>query len=170
MRAVIDWGLQKSAEKLPPAALQLSPSIRTKHVAVTSWLHDVPSETVNASNLESSMTQLSHLEFLPPSGEASGRMTPPTIMTVRCHLPISTAHYNQSVHSTIDRWEVREKPQTVHPAFEQLTSRRNSVGSQPGVREAQIDVRIHAYYSSLSSILRNLRALPSIRLCWLCNL
>ena len=133
MRAVIDWGIQKPTEKLPPAALLLNPSIKTKHVAVTSWLHDTPGETLNASNLESSMVQLSHLEFLPPSGDASGRMTPPTIVTIRCHLPVSMTHYNQDVHTTIDRWEVRERPQTVHPAFEQLTSRRNSIGSQPGV-------------------------------------
>lgn len=134
MRAVIDWGIQKPTEKLPAAALPLTPSIKTKHLAVTSWLHDNPGETLNASNMESSMAQLSHLEFLPPSGDATGRMTPATIVAVRCHLPASTSHYNnQEVHTTIDRWEVREKPQAVHPAFEQLTSRRNSVGSQPGV-------------------------------------
>ena len=79
------------------------------------------------------MVQLSHLEFLPPCGDAAGRMAPPTILAVRSHLPGSTSHYNQDVHTTVDRWEVREKPQTIHPAFEQLSSRRNSVGSQPGV-------------------------------------
>jgi mediator of RNA polymerase II transcription subunit 16 len=77
--------------------------------------------------------QLSHLEFLPSSLEAGGRLTPPTIVAVRSHLPPSMAHYNQEVHTVVDRWEIREKMQTVHPAFEQLSSRRNSIGSPPQV-------------------------------------
>lgn len=81
------------------------------------------------------MVQLSHLEFLPPCGDAAGRTAPPTILAIRSHLPGSTSHYNQDVHTTVDRWEVREKPQAIHPAFEQLSSRRNSAGSQPGVSQ-----------------------------------
>lgn len=77
------------------------------------------------------MTQLSHLEFLQPSIEGAGRITPPTIVAVRCYLPASVSHYNQEVLSIVDRWEIRERAQAVHPAFEQLSSRRNSVGSQP---------------------------------------
>ena len=83
------------------------------------------------------MVQLSSLEFLPPSGDASGRITPPTIVAVRSHLPVPISHYNQDVYTTVDRWEVCEKPQTLHPAFEQLSSRRNSLGSQPGVSSAR---------------------------------
>jgi mediator of RNA polymerase II transcription subunit 16 len=120
-------------DKVNSAQWALNPTIKTRHLAVTSWVHDIPSDTVNASHMESSMVQLSHLEFLPPCGDAAGRMAPPTILAVRSHLPGSTSHYNQDVHTTVDRWEVREKPQTIHPAFEQLSSRRNSVGSQPGV-------------------------------------
>jgi mediator of RNA polymerase II transcription subunit 16 len=75
--------------------------------------------------------QLSHLEFLPSCSDAIGRSTPATIVAVRSHLPPSMAHYNQDVHTVVDRWEIREKMQTVHPAFEQLSSRRNSIGSPP---------------------------------------
>jgi mediator of RNA polymerase II transcription subunit 16 len=87
------------------------------------------------------MVQLSNLEFLPPYGDPSGRMVPPTIIAIRSHLPVPMSHYNQDVYTTVDRWEVREKPQTIHPAFEQLSSRRNSTGSQPGVSETAIIVK-----------------------------
>jgi mediator of RNA polymerase II transcription subunit 16 len=133
VRALIDWGLPKTGDKVNPATLPLSPVIRTKHLAVTSWLHDVPGEILNASHMEPSMVHLSHLEFLPACGDSSGRMTPPTIIAIRSHLPVSISHFNQDVHTTVDRWEVREKPQSIHPAFEQLSSRRSSLGSQPGV-------------------------------------
>lgn len=87
------------------------------------------------------MVQLSSLEFLPPSGDASGRVIPPTIVAVRTHLPVPMSPYPQDVYTTVDRWEVCEKSQTIHPAFEQLSSRRNSVGSQPGVGIARIVVK-----------------------------
>lgn len=84
------------------------------------------------------MVQLSRLEFLPPAGgDSNDKLSPPTILAIRSHLPVSTTHYNQDVHTIIDRWEVHEKPQTLHPAFEQLSSRRNSVGSPPGVSSHQ---------------------------------
>lgn len=132
VRALIDWN-QPKVDKANPATLPVQPHIKTRHMAVTSWLHDGPSTPLNASHMESSMTQLSRLEFLPPCGDASGKMAPPTIVTFRSHLPVSPSHYNQEVYTTIDRWEVRDKLQSIHPAFEQLSSRRNSVGSQPGV-------------------------------------
>ncbi|KAH8662907.1 mediator of RNA polymerase-like protein II transcription subunit 16 [Tricladium varicosporioides] len=133
VRALIDWGQQKTNEKGPSAPQPLNPSIKTRHVAVTSWLFDSPGESLNVSSLDSSMVQLSHLEFLPPCADASGRISPATIVAVRSHMPVSMSHYNQDVHTVVDRWEIREKPQTLHPAFEHLSSRRNSVGgSQPG--------------------------------------
>ena len=133
VRALIDWGLPKTTEKVSPAQLPLNPTVRTRHLAMTSWLHDVPGETLNASHMEPSMVQLSHLEFLPLCGNSNATITPPTVIAIRSHLPSSVSHYNQDVHTTVDRWEIREKNQTIHPAFEQLSSRRNSVGSTPGV-------------------------------------
>jgi mediator of RNA polymerase II transcription subunit 16 len=79
------------------------------------------------------MVQLSSLEFLPSLGDASGRVIPPTIVAVRTHLPVPMGNYAQDVYTTVDRWEVCEKQQAIHPAFEQLSSRRNSLGTQPGV-------------------------------------
>ena len=134
VRALIDWGLPKTTEKVSQAQLPLNPTVRTRHLAITSWLYDSP-ETLNASHMESSMVQLSHLEFLPLCGNTGNSITPPTIIAVRSHLPSSVSHYNQDVYTTIDRWEIREKNQTIHPAFEQISSRRNSIGSQPSVSE-----------------------------------
>jgi mediator of RNA polymerase II transcription subunit 16 len=93
------------------------------------------------------MVQLSHLEFLPLCGSSNATITPPTIIAVRTHLPSSASHYNQDVHTTIDRWEIREKNQTIHPAFEQLSSRRNSVGSTPGVSEVIVSLGMDSYAS-----------------------
>jgi len=130
VRAMIEWGQPKTNEKVPPSVLPINPAIKTRHLTATTLLHDTPGESLN---IESSISQLSQLEFLPPCGDQQGRMTPPTIVATCSHLPVSTSHYNQEVHTTVDRWEVKEKSQTIHPAFEQLSNRRNSVGSQPGV-------------------------------------
>lgn len=86
-------------------------------------------------DLEQSMVQLTHLE-LSPTIESSGRaMIPPTIVTIRSYLPTHTS-YNQEVRSVVDKWEVRDRHQNIHSAFEQLSSRRNSSGSQPLVRQS----------------------------------
>lgn len=88
----------------------------------------------NASHTKSSMTYLSHLEILPPIIERSGEVsTPATIITVRSHLPSSSSNYNQEVYSTLDRWTFQESTQTLHPAFEHLSLRRNSTGSSSNV-------------------------------------
>ncbi|KAH8592398.1 mediator complex, subunit Med16 [Bisporella sp. PMI_857] len=130
VRAMIDWGLPKTNEKGPPAALPLNPSIKTRHLTVVSWLYDLPRE--NIPDLEQSMVQLSHLEFLASCADSSGRPPlSPTIVAVRSYLPSPTS-FNQEVRTTVDKWELRERQQGIHPAFEQLSSRRNSVGSQPG--------------------------------------
>lgn len=147
VRALIDWGLPKTTEKASLAQLPLNPTVRTRHLAITSWLHDVPGETLNASHMEPSMAQLSHLEFLPLCGNSNATITPPTIIAVRSHLPSSVSHYNQDVHTTVDRWEIREKNQTIHPAFEQLSSRRNSVGSTPAVSSVILSSRNDSHTS-----------------------
>lgn len=79
------------------------------------------------------MNALSNLYILPAAPDGPSQIADlPVILTVRHHLPSSTAQFNQDTHTIIDRWEVREAAQTVHSAFEQLSSRRNSAASQPG--------------------------------------
>lgn len=131
-RAVIHWGLPQTQEKINPMTMTLNATLQTKPLTVTSWLHDVPGDTLNASHLESSMVQLSHLKFLSPTVDNKNHITPPIVMAVRSYLPGSTSHYNQEVYSTVDRWEFRERPQhSVHSAFENLSSRKSTDGSQP---------------------------------------
>ncbi|QSZ30359.1 hypothetical protein DSL72_004882 [Monilinia vaccinii-corymbosi] len=132
IRAGIDWGFPQTQEKLNLMTTPLNPSLRTRPLAVTSWLYDVPGDNLNASHLESSMVQLSHLDILSPCGDSKNHMAPPIVVAVRSYLPGSTLHYNQEVHTTIDRWEFRERnQQPVHPAFEHLSSRKSTDGQQP---------------------------------------
>ncbi|KAK0128828.1 mediator complex subunit [Cadophora gregata] len=130
VRALIDWG-QPKVEKAPPQALPLNPTIRSKHLAGTSWVPDGPNDPMNVSRSDSSMVQLSHLELLPPTADNNGSPVPATIVAIRSSLPSLTSHYNQDVHSTIDRWEIQEPSPRAHPSFEQLSSRRNSTGVAP---------------------------------------
>ena len=133
IRAQIDWGVPKGSEKIPAAAIPLNPTIRTRHMAMITWLKSTMGDSFDASSMDQSMAQLSYLEILPVCGDSSGRMMAPVIIAMRSHLPHSISHYSQEVFTTIDRWEIREKAQTIHPAFEQVSSRRNSTGSAPGV-------------------------------------
>ncbi|KAG4032195.1 hypothetical protein MFRU_007g01070 [Monilinia fructicola] len=132
IRAGIDWGVPQTQEKVNPMTTPLNASLRSRPLTVTSWLYDVPGDTLNASHLESSMVQLSHLEFLSPCVDSKNHMAPPILVAVRSYLPGLASHYNQEVHTTIDRWEFRERnQQPVHPAFEHSSSRKGTDGSQP---------------------------------------
>lgn len=132
VRALIDWG-QVKIEKSQPVAMPLNPSVRTRHLASTSWVPGASLDLMTAPHSDSSMVQLSHLQFLPQSVDSYGNAIPATIVAVRSSLPSLASHYGQDVYSTIDRWELQEPHQRVHPAFEQLSSRRNSTGVNPQV-------------------------------------
>ena len=118
-----------------PPQITVNPSILVGHLAITNWMDGAPPDGSDSFHLQSSMAALSHLEIIPPTLEGSaGPLTLPTIITVRSYLPTSPSHFNQEIHSIIDRWELRESTQAIHPAFEQLGSRRRNSGSQPSVR------------------------------------
>jgi len=154
VRAIIDWTQQKAPEKVNQAMITLNPTIKTRHIAATSWHHDIAGESSTGAPSEQSMVQLSHLEFLPCDAYPN-RMTVPTIVTIRSYLP-PISDYNQEVYTTVDKWEVRERSQTIHPAFEQLSSRRNSVGSQPGVSSAFDHGLLHTYFKKPILFLKRL--------------
>ncbi|KAI1504605.1 RNA polymerase II mediator complex subunit Sin4 [Biscogniauxia marginata] len=119
----------ENAQSIPPGGHALSPSLVKRHVAVTSWFQTQTSE----SPLDASMTNISHIEMLPaffnfPAKEWS----PIVVLTVRSFVPEPNSPYNHEVQSIIDRWELlTDHKQTLHPAFEQLGTRRNSVGTAP---------------------------------------
>ncbi|KAK8126437.1 uncharacterized protein PG998_002196 [Apiospora kogelbergensis] len=126
----LDWGIPATGNKgVPPGNLTLSPTLKTRHVVVSSWLQIGSNE----SPLDSSMTQLSHIRLLPSAyDQGTKNVSNLIVLTVRSFVPPSDSPYSQEVQSIIDRWEVIfEQPQTLHPSFEQLGSRRNSIGAAP---------------------------------------
>ena len=116
---------------MPPGSVPLSPIMKDKHLADTSWLQGGSGD----SHLDASMLQLTHLEILSSTLDTSGqKWAPPVVLAIRSHVPAPNSHY-QALQTTIDRWEVlNDQQQGIHPAFEQLGSRRNSTASQPTVR------------------------------------
>lgn len=129
------WGMTaQEGTKGPAAAAQiLNPTLRGKHVAISSWL---PGNDVE-SPLDSLMTQISCLEFIPAAYDPANKAWLwPVIVIVRSFVPTPDTPYNQESQSIVDRWEVTsDQPQTLHPAFENLGARRNSLGSAPPVSE-----------------------------------
>lgn len=128
----IEWYQTKINEK-EARSTPINPVMKTRHVAATTWSHKNVIDPLNVDDYDSQMTALSHLEILPICIDAQGKPTPPTILTFRSHMPSSISSYSQDVYTVSDRWELREKAQSLHSAFEQLSSRRNSIGSQPSV-------------------------------------
>ncbi|KAL0936566.1 mediator of rna polymerase ii transcription subunit 16 [Colletotrichum truncatum] len=130
VRVGIHWGLPQSQSdnKPPPGSQSLNPTMQEKHVAISSWLPNGPT----VSPTDSAMTQISHLEILPSTMDLTGQgWAPLVILAVRTYLPTPNTPY-QETQSIIDKWEViNDQPQSLHPAFEQLGSRRNSTGSAP---------------------------------------
>ncbi|KAI0877345.1 RNA polymerase II mediator complex subunit Sin4 [Hypoxylon argillaceum] len=116
-------------QNVPPAGYTLTPSLGKRHVAVTSWFQAGMCE----STLDASMSKISHIEMLPAHFDFQTKQwSPIVVITVRSFIPEPNSPYNQEVQSIIDRWELlTDQKQTVHPAFERLGARRNSVGSTP---------------------------------------
>ncbi|RKF72818.1 Mediator of RNA polymerase II transcription subunit 16 [Golovinomyces cichoracearum] len=131
VHALIDWNIQK-VERGLAAQIQLNPTIKTKHLAVTSWGPDAQPDSLNSAYLDSSMFELSYLEFLPPAFDTNTKLVPATILAVKSYLPNSRSQYNYEVQSTFERWEVRDKQLILNPAFEQLGGLQNNAASQPG--------------------------------------
>lgn len=76
------------------------------------------------------MSQISHIELLPSQVEASGSTKDPIkILVVRSYLPGPNTPF-QEAQSIIDGWELYHEPApSLHPAFEQMGSRKNSLNS-----------------------------------------
>lgn len=126
----LNWGLSQETMKGAMAAgQQLNPAFAGKHVAITSWLSGNTAEPTS----DSLANQISLFEFVPGTfDQTSKTWLWPVIIVVRSFVPTPDTPYNQEAQSIIDRWEVTsDQPQNLHPAFENLGSRRNSVGGAP---------------------------------------
>ncbi|KAI0543058.1 RNA polymerase II mediator complex subunit Sin4 [Xylaria digitata] len=131
VQVAISFNAPKSdnPQNVPPGGYILSPSLGKRHVAVTSWFQTGMCE----SSLDASMSKISHIEMLPAHFDFQTKQwSPIVVITVRSFVPEPNSPYSQEVQSIIDRWELlTDQKQTVHPAFERLGARRNSVGSTP---------------------------------------
>jgi mediator of RNA polymerase II transcription subunit 16 len=129
---MINW--KTEAEKPPPGATpNVTPVMKVSHVAIGNWMDGSAAE-VDTYHQQSSMATISHLSIISPCAEnVVGPASLPTILTVRSHLPAVTSAFPSAVHSTIDRWELYGCSQSIHPAFEQMGSRKKGGGSQPSV-------------------------------------
>lgn len=76
-------------------------------------------------NIDTSKAFLTHLEVMPPtfSGPTQNQYFPTTILAVFSVMNMSTPS------SVIVRWILRENQGSLHPSFDQLGVRRNSVST-----------------------------------------
>ncbi|KAK3498175.1 mediator complex, subunit Med16 [Neurospora crassa] len=140
VKATISWGNDKPAEKQAhPQNAAITASISEQHVAVAPLLQHDSNDAV----LDDSMSQLSHIEFLPsiPKDKNLQAHHNPVVLTVRSHLPAEGASlYEQEPTSVIDRWEVvSEQPQTLHPAFAQLNTGNGMTNPNSMTRLRKLD-------------------------------
>lgn len=101
-------------------------AIRVIHITSTNWMDS----NAENSHLPPFTPALSYLRMLSPC--RTGRPDShgfPTILTVRTVLPNNIPFY-QDTHSLIDRWEIKPTTPQIHSAFQQLSARRDSVGSK----------------------------------------
>ncbi|KAF3348908.1 GYF domain-containing protein mpd2 [Verticillium dahliae VDG2] len=123
VRVSISWGPPQPDNKLPPSGQPLNPTMTAKHLAISSWMPNGQS----GNPIDASMTQISHIELLPSQLDNTGHnWVPMSVLVVRSYLPTTNSPF-QEMQSVIDRWEVGHEPSpALHPAFEQMGSRRNS--------------------------------------------
>lgn len=126
VRIDIQWGGPSQSDKTnTQQAKILNPSLAEKHLAATSWLQGGASDASH----DAYMAELSHLEVLPSLVDNTGKNTvPPMVVAIRSRAPSDGSY--QTAQSILDRWEAVEQRQNLHPAFEQLGNRRNSISSE----------------------------------------
>lgn len=111
----------------------MNPSLKEKHVAVTS-LQQYGID--DSSHLDQSMSQLSHIEVLPSALEGmpapNQPWAPALVLTVRSYHATESSAYSQDHQSLVDRWEiVNEQPHALNTAFEQLGAKTSSNTTSP---------------------------------------
>ncbi|KAB5536492.1 RNA polymerase II mediator complex subunit Sin4 [Coniochaeta sp. 2T2.1] len=129
VRVQIQWSQQQPGDKqVPPHSQTLNPVLRLKHVAMTSWFEYGPTE----SRFDTSMAQLSHIEVLPQALKGSPTpnpsWAPAVVLTVRSYVSSDNTPYNPEQQSIVDRWELQDRAEKLHPMFAQLNS-----GSAPNL-------------------------------------
>ncbi|KAF7557671.1 hypothetical protein G7046_g5986 [Stylonectria norvegica] len=121
----ISWGGGSQADKSTnPQSKLLDPSLVESQLATTTWLQGGSNDLSH----DAYMAELSHLEVLPSQLDNTGQNTmPAVVVAIRSRAPNEGSF--QMAQSILDRWEVVEQTQDLHPAFEQLGARHSSNSS-----------------------------------------
>lgn len=115
----------------------LSPAIVVEHLTSINCMETTLSEELH--HISQPASSISHLRILPPTDVTQpGQLKHPNLITVRTHLPQSSSQYPQESESVVDKWELSESINALHPAFEQLGQ---AAGNRKGSTDARATVR-----------------------------
>ena len=160
-RININWNIPANQKLIPQSQVPSTASLQISHVKVedscfplgTTEGKDISHSQNGSSDIsrgDISRAQLSHLEMIPPAPQSSKQSEPshPTIMAVFSYVPtlLGEPQQNTDTFSVIARWELRWTAQNLHPSFDKLGTRRNSVSSANEVRsfpKIQLEVVHH---------------------------
>ncbi|KAI9763955.1 MAG: mediator complex subunit [Geoglossum simile] len=152
-RININWNIPANQKPIPQSQVPSTASLQISHVKVDDFcfpLGHVEGKDVSQSQIglndisrgNMSRAQLSHLEMIPPAPQLSKHSEPsyPIIMAAFSYVPtpLEESQQNIDTFSVIARWELRSAAQKLHPSFDKLGTRRNSVGS---TNEQSLDLR-----------------------------
>ncbi|KAH0544055.1 hypothetical protein FGG08_001673 [Glutinoglossum americanum] len=152
-RININWNIPTNQKPIPQSQVPSTATLQISHVKVDDFCFplgpiegkDVPQSQIGQNDIsrgDVSRAQLSHLEMIPPAPLPSKHSEPsyPIIMATFSYIPSPFEEPQQNVDtfSVIARWELRSTPQSLHPSFDKLGTRRNSVGS---ANEQSLDLR-----------------------------
>lgn len=132
-RIDFEWSSANSKQQDPLMPSNSSPMIHIQHVKiegicsplnVTQDLND-PTSGIGRGSM--SQAQLSHLDLMPHGPETRNREpTYPTIIAVFSHIPnqYDKGQLHEDAFSIIARWELCINKAGLHPAFDQLASKK----------------------------------------------
>lgn len=134
-RVHINWNLATQASAGHPQ-IPSSPVILIQNLKVALSAME---ETQCSSRLANDASQiplpLSHLELLPVAPQSKhSEPTAPTILMVFSHLQGPQSPGFQESYSVFVRWEMQPMRHKLHPQFDQLNSKKKSIGSLQSVR------------------------------------
>lgn len=133
-RINFEWSSANSKQQDTLMPSTSCPVIRIQHVKIEGTCsplyatQDVPDPTSGIARGFMSQAQLSHLDLIPHGPETRNReRTSPTIMAVFSHIPnpYDKSQLHEDAFSIMARWELCITKAGLHPAFDQLASKKS---------------------------------------------
>lgn len=132
IRLELKWNITTAPGEKNPSAQNatMNPTLVDKHVASTYW----NKSGTNDSNINAARANMSQLHLLPSLTDNTGAsIAPPVIIVVRSCTPgLGSCETTQTV---LDRWEVIEEQQNLHPALAELGKKNNKPTLEPPTAE-----------------------------------